>query len=167
MTFAAVLITGASIKSTCRLRGPKWSLCRVPHLAIPAEHCGFARDHLSTLRNDARFGANAARIPRYGPSKIAFGLDRGVARAFRQEGVPGAASDAVDQSQRPATVHTAHRVEQMLPRLTLKSGEAVADLRDPEGDGLKDRRLRQLVVNDCLQDLPARLTGDSAGVGKP
>src|SRR5262249_37231589 len=39
-------------------------------------------------------------------------------------------------------------------------GKAVADLRDPERHGLRDRRLRQLAVDDSLKDLLAGLAGD-------
>jgi len=57
-------------------------------------------------------------------------------------------------------VDAAHRVEERGPRLAFERREAVSDLDDPEAQRLGDRGLRQLAVDDGLQDLSARLVGD-------
>jgi hypothetical protein len=52
------------------------------------------------------------------------------------------------------------------PGLALERREAVADLDEPEGQRLRDQRLRELAVNDSLQDLlpdsPAMSGGDAS-----
>jgi hypothetical protein len=93
-------------------------------------------------------------------AEIALGLDRGVADAGGQSRQRGAAAGAVDQGQRPAAMHVAHWIEEVLSGLALEDGEAVADLRQPECQRPGDRRGRQPAFDEPLQNLPPREARD-------
>ena len=57
-----------------------------------------------------------------------------------------------------------HRIAEMVAGLALKGREAVADLDQPECQGLRDRRMRQAALDDRLQDLFAGQSRDLLGI---
>src|SRR5271165_1012226 len=121
--------------------------------SVAAQDPRLARDHLPPLRDDARLGANPSGVLGDRAGEVGLGLDCRVARACGQQRLSGAADGAVNERQRPSPVDPAHRIEQMRARFALERREAVADLGEPEGQRLRDRRLGQLAVDNGLKDL--------------
>ena len=100
-----------------------------------------------------RLGANAPDVRRDRPGEIHLGLDRRIKTAGRQKRHAGAPGRAVDQRQRPAAMHGAHRVQEGFARLALERRRAVADPDQREIERPGHRRRRQLARHDGLQHL--------------
>src|SRR6516164_9835112 len=126
---------------------------------IPRRYPPFGRNDLAGLRHDVRFGSDATAVAGDRSREVGFGLEGSESGSRGHKRVASAPGRAVDQGHRPA-VHGSHWVEQVVAGLTVESRETVADLDQPERQGTRDRRVRQVSLDDGLQDLPAGQLGD-------
>src|SRR5271157_3178230 len=108
------------------------------------QNSGFRRDNLAASPERPSFRPNTAGGSGNWARKIDLGFDGRVAGTGRKQGMARTPPGAIDHCESPTAMNATHRIEKVRSRFALEDGEAVADLCDPEGHNLGDRRLRQV-----------------------